>query len=154
MPFDYDHLRERRLLFEPAGDAMMADDMIPATYSRMLARAQVLADTLPVAPSYAFTAHVMQAVCIVWNFQRKQVLGKARNPSIFRARAAIVWLVRRLRPDISYPQIALQMRRDHSTIMNSYQRACEMRLQDDGFCQITDMLFEALDHPSIRKEAA
>lgn len=72
--------------------------------------------------------------------RRVDLLSGDRSPSLFRARAAVCWLARKLTAH-SLPQIgAILGGRDHSTVLHACRRAADMRDSDPAFRRLTDRL--------------
>ncbi|MEA3264156.1 MAG: helix-turn-helix domain-containing protein [Pseudomonadota bacterium] len=64
----------------------------------------------------------------VFGVTRAMVMGGGRARTVTKARALIVWGLRRLRPDLSYAAIGRLMERHHSTIVELHQIAIARRL--------------------------
>ncbi len=73
------------------------------------------------------------------------ILAFDRSKSIARARHAVCYVLRK-RFDLSYPEIGEIMNRDHSTIMNSVQRADDLMMSNEAFEKATS---HALDLVSV-----
>lgn len=72
--------------------------------------------------------------------RRCDLVSADRSPGLFRARAAVCWLARKL-TFLSYPQIgAILGGRDHTSALHAYRRALEMRDSDPAFARLTDRL--------------
>ena len=67
-------------------------------------------------------------------------MGAERGRPVTKARALIVWGLRRLRPDLSYNAIGRMLERHHSSIVNLHQVAISRRLNDPVFAQAYDRL--------------
>lgn len=71
---------------------------------------------------------------------RCDICGGDRAAHLFRARAAISWLARRLTP-ASLPQIGGHLGgRDHSTVLAACRRAADMRERDPAFARLTNRI--------------
>lgn len=71
---------------------------------------------------------------------RCDICGGDRAARLFRARAAICWLARRLTP-ASLPQIGGHLGgRDHSTVLAACRRAADMRERDPAFARLTNRI--------------
>lgn len=71
---------------------------------------------------------------------RCDICGGDRAARLFRARAAISWLARRLTP-ASLPQIGGHLGgRDHSTVLAACRRAADMRERDPAFARLTNRI--------------
>lgn len=71
---------------------------------------------------------------------RCDLIGGDRAKGLFRARAAICWVARRVTP-ASLPQIgAILGGRDHSSVLHACRRAADMRDRDPAFRCLTDRL--------------
>lgn len=71
---------------------------------------------------------------------RCDLIGGDRRKGLFRARAAICWVARRV-TRASLPQIgAILGGRDHSSVVNACRRAADMRDSDPAFRCLTDRL--------------
>jgi chromosomal replication initiation ATPase DnaA len=71
---------------------------------------------------------------------RCDLVGGDRSKGLFRARAAICWVARRVTRS-SLPQIgALLGGRDHSSVLHACRRAADMRETDPAFRCLTDRL--------------
>lgn len=71
---------------------------------------------------------------------RCDICGGDRQARLFRARAAICWLARRLTP-ASLPQIGGHLGgRDHSTVLAACRRAADMRERDPAFARLTNRI--------------
>ncbi|MDE2595978.1 MAG: hypothetical protein KGL44_03775 [Sphingomonadales bacterium] len=71
--------------------------------------------------------------------------GPGRTERITRARALVVWALRSLGNQLSYPAIGrLLGERHHSTIINLHQKAISLRLRDPVFAaqcrEVVDLL--------------
>ena len=63
---------------------------------------------------------IMSAVAEAQGVTREAIRDHGRAAPLAEARHMAAWLARRLRPDMSYPQIGKAMGgRDHTTVMNS-----------------------------------
>jgi len=72
--------------------------------------------------------------------QRCDLLGSDRSPGLFRARAAVCWLARRLTA-ASLPQIgAILGGRHHTSVLHACRRAADLRDSDPAFRRLTDCL--------------
>lgn len=71
----------------------------------------------------------------IWHVTRPMILGAGRARPVVKARALIIWGLRRLRPDLSYTAIGRMMGRHHSTIVDLHQVAISRRLNDPVFAQ-------------------
>jgi len=71
---------------------------------------------------------------------RCDICSADRAARLFRARAAICWLARRLTPS-SFPQIgALLGGRDHTSARHASLRAADMRDRDPSFARLTNRI--------------
>lgn len=69
------------------------------------------------------------------------LIGRSRTKSVMPARHAANYVLRRVWPELSYPQIAKLMGgRDHSTTIAACRRAVEIRERDPVYREMTDML--------------
>jgi chromosomal replication initiator protein len=83
---------------------------------------------------------IIDQVCYEMGLHRCDVCGTGRAARLFRARAAICWLSRRLTP-LSYPHIGARLGgRDHSSVMGACRRAADMRDRDPAFSRLTNRM--------------
>lgn len=69
----------------------------------------------------------IKAVCVAHKITTVELLDTdspgSRRPHLVRARQHAVWLIKKLRPEISYPQIAgLLNYKDHTTVIHGIRR--------------------------------
>ena len=66
---------------------------------------------------------IFTAVSFVTNFSIDELLGPRRSKKVVAARHIAYWLLRELRPDLSYPAIGRAVgQRDHTTILSGIRR--------------------------------
>jgi chromosomal replication initiation ATPase DnaA len=95
--------------------------------------AQLLA-VLPGRPLQCVPAipEIVRVVCSVFGVSVHDIYSDRRPKKLADPRCAIALLAREMTPH-SYPQIGTVMRRDHSTVMWSVQRAHALMLTDPAF---------------------
>ena len=87
---------------------------------------------------------IISYAAFLFRVRRDEIIGPCRRSDIVRARFAVIWVVKQLRPDFSYPQIGRSLGdRDHSTIMAGEFRASQFRDSDEDFRALTDKLMAA-----------
>lgn len=70
----------------------------------------------------------------VFDVTRPMIMGRSRTRPVARARALIVWALRRLRPDMSYKAIGLKLGGlHHSSVVHLHQVAIAERLRNGQF---------------------
>lgn len=99
------------------------------------------ADSLIGGP--AFTV-IMHAVAEATNTTVAELCGPRRRREVARPRQMAYWLIRRLRPDLSFPQIAHMIGgRDHTTVLAGMRRFEKL--------VGTDEVAHWLKHPAIAR---
>lgn len=64
---------------------------------------------------------IFTEICNVYGVNKKQILEKNRTKSVLQARSVAMWLCRQLL-GLSYPDIGLYFKRDHTTCMLSIKK--------------------------------
>lgn len=84
-------------------------------------------------------ANILGRVSYETGLSRTLIHSRDRHAHVARARAAVVWLARRL-TKISTTQIGRQLDRDHSTIVTATAKADALRASDPAFLRMTDRI--------------
>lgn len=80
------------------------------------------------------TITIAAAACCEGRVAMLALMGEARHAEIIRVRHAAMLVARRLRPDLSLPQIGRAFgRRDHTTVINAIKRATAREAADGDF---------------------
>ena len=80
----------------------------------------------------------------IYDLRPEDITSPARVKHVTRCRKLVVWTVRTLRKDLSYPQIGAQLgRRDHSTIIHNWHAAEALRAVDPEFADDCDVMIAA-----------
>lgn len=66
---------------------------------------------------------IIEHVSVAAGIPYAEIVGASRHRPIARARMTAMYEVRKLRPDLSLPQIAKIFRRDHTTVLYAIRRA-------------------------------
>lgn len=83
---------------------------------------------------------IIDQVAYEMGLHRCDIISADRAARLFRARAAISWLARRLTP-ASLPQIGAHLGgRDHSSVLRACRRAADMRNRDPAFARLTNRI--------------
>lgn len=82
-------------------------------------------------------ADLIRHACAFTGVSTTEFRSKDRRKSFSRARHAVIYVLHRYRPDMSYPQIARAVGRScHSTIINSCQKARSLKQKDPAFAAL------------------
>lgn len=94
----------------------------------------ILSDSIAIAKEDELTPKkIKKAVTRYYGLSYKDIEGKARQKKLVTARHMYVYLTYKLL-NLSWTQIGQQLgNRDHSTIKNSYDRACDLMKNDKAF---------------------
>lgn len=91
-------------------------------------------------PGRVYVADIVNQVAYEMGLHRCDLCSADRRQELFRARAAICWLARRL-TRVSLPQIGGHLGgRHHSTVLSACRRAADMRESDPAFRRLTDRI--------------
>jgi chromosomal replication initiation ATPase DnaA len=74
----------------------------------------------------------------------KEITQRSRRKTVSEARCAVYWLARKL-TRLSYPEIAHELGRDHTTVMNGVESIDGRRLQDEWLAQNLDAILHTLN---------
>jgi chromosomal replication initiation ATPase DnaA len=84
---------------------------------------------------------LIKAACLFTGVTPTEYRSEERFKAVSRARHAVVYVLHRYRPDMSYVQIAKATHRKcHSTIINSYNQAKKLRQVDADFAALVTKL--------------
>jgi chromosomal replication initiation ATPase DnaA len=82
---------------------------------------------------------LVEAAADAWSVDPSDVVGRDQRRFANTARLAVVYLARRLDPDLTFRQIAAQLSdRTHGAAMNSHRTALVMLESDPGFAETVD----------------
>jgi chromosomal replication initiation ATPase DnaA len=96
------------------------------------------------APRHSIKA-VMAAVADVSHVPVREIVGQDKHRHITHARFAIIWIMRQIRPDMSFPTIGHHMgARDQGTILHGYRRAVDMMETNADFAEMVKQAQVAL----------
>ncbi len=95
----------------------------------------------PVMPKGALkqtnASDLIKAVCARTGILTSEFRSKDRRTSFVRCRHAVVYVLHRYRPDMSYPQIARACGlKCHSSVMNGIERAILLKRVDPEFASL------------------
>ncbi|MEO7470280.1 MAG: helix-turn-helix domain-containing protein [Sphingobium limneticum] len=78
---------------------------------------------------------------VAWHegVRRTDILGRRRDGRFVRARAAVVWVARKLGVG-STTKIGVALGRDHSTVLTALSKAEILRQRDEAFKRLTDRI--------------
>jgi chromosomal replication initiator protein len=79
---------------------------------------------------------VTGAVCDWAGVSREELFGKLRLKNLTIARQVVAWVMRK-RTGLSYPELALILNRDHTTLISSCKRIDFLRAKDPALFRIT-----------------
>lgn len=77
------------------------------------------------------TARILEIVALAYDVDAPALRGKDRHKSLAHARQAAYYLLRHV-SGLSFPEIGIEMQRDHTTVMSGI-KALERRLQSDDY---------------------
>jgi chromosomal replication initiator protein len=83
----------------------------------------------------------IELVARYYGTSRASILSDDRHQSVIVARHTAIYVCR-LAGDFSYPQIAADFKRDHTSIMNACKRMAERSLRDKDFAKVVDLLVQ------------
>ena len=95
-------------------------------------------------PEFDFVPIVDKVIVIACRlFQAKphEIRSQRRTTRVVRARHAVFWALYES-TEMSYPEIAKRLNRDHTTVLHGVQRAKSMRHDDDEYRTKTDQLLQ------------
>ncbi|KPM23051.1 hypothetical protein AAJ72_09020 [Citromicrobium sp. RCC1885] len=96
------------------------------------------------AEAIAFVDFALSYVMQETRVSRTEMESRRRTPHLVNARAMFVWLVKHLRPGISYPAIGRWIGdRDHKGLINLQTRAAHLRASDPEFKRASDAFVQA-----------
>lgn len=110
---------------------------------------------LSATPDEVLTRRVVDAASYYYEVAPADVIGRSRTHRHAAARHMAVWLLRNANPLLSLPDMGrLLGGRDHTTILNSVQRAEALRLSDAAFRAYTDQALTVLRQQRMARIAA
>jgi chromosomal replication initiation ATPase DnaA len=118
---------------------MMArpDPQVRAVARLLIARRAMPPVVKPILP--ALIQAIVAEVAWAEGLRRTDILSRSREGQLVRARAAVVWIARRL--DVgSTTKIGIALGRDHSTVLAAFDKACVLRALDPAFERLTNRI--------------
>jgi chromosomal replication initiator protein len=91
-------------------------------------------------------AEIQSAVADHYGITVEQILSPRRNASIVWPRHVAMWLAREM-TGLSFPALARQFNRDHSTIIYAGQRVIRRIQNDESAARDIDLLRQRLESP-------
>jgi chromosomal replication initiation ATPase DnaA len=95
----------------------------------------------PIMPKAYFkrtsATSLIAAACQFAHISIEEFRSPNRTRDYARARFAVAYVLKRYRPDLSYPQIARMLgRKDHTTILHAVAEAKKLRRSNDDFAAL------------------
>lgn len=135
-------LDDLRSLRDELDREIAAEEATQARHSVLLARARTA------LTRGNWDTRVFAATCAYFEVNGDDVLGPTRGtPKVLRARQVAMWLMRQA--GRSYPEIARQMERDHSTVLYACRRVAAI----DDLQAAAAEIYTALTGENIREIA-
>lgn len=89
--------------------------------------------------------HAMAVAEKAFSVSRAAIMGRSQHRQLTRARALVVWALRRLGEGLPYQQIGRMLgNRHYSTMVDAHQRAIAARLKDRAFAQACELVVFAV----------
>lgn len=126
-------LDDLRALRDELDREIEAEEAAGARHTALMLRTQTM------ITRGSWDTRVFSATCAYFRVDGDAVLGPNRgSPQVLRARQVAMWLMRQA--NRSYPEIARQMERDHSTVI----KACRRVEQDQQSLAAASEIYSAL----------
>ena len=87
--------------------------------------------------------YAVQAAIDAYAIDFIDLVSRRRQAPLIHARAMVVWALRTIGGETSYPAIGRVLARDHSSIIHLHGKAIALRLGDERFAAACDRLLAA-----------
>lgn len=94
---------------------------------------------------------VLSRAARIFGVSVTDVVSDRRQTELIRCRELIVWSIRRMRPEFSYPAIGRLLSQDHSSVLKAHSRAIDLHREGGDFTIACRRMMAAFGRPGLAR---